>query len=126
MPTLTDDFKTKLDTLCKRIEAEHHATWSSTLIQIGQRAGLRTYEECHADAPGPRFVRIFWKGVQQNHSHLWVEIETGIIFGSSGWKKYNPVHQYGTLDTLDEWDWSGYYPKHKEGKLSLVPKHLRR
>lgn len=40
-----------------------------------------------------------------------VEIATGIIYASASWQKYNPNRSFGTLDTVDQFDWSGYEGK---------------
>jgi hypothetical protein len=37
-----------------------------------------------------------------------VEISTGNIFGIAGYGQIHRGHQYGTLDTVAAWDWSGY------------------
>lgn len=34
--------------------------------------------------------------------------ETGEIFGIKGYGVIHRGHQYGTLDTIQDWDWSGY------------------
>ena len=72
----------------------------------------------------------FWKIIRRQSSGgsvaYFVERDTGIIFGAKSYKAYNPVHQYGTLETIHEWDWSDYYAKHKQGKSSMVPKAERK
>ena len=37
-----------------------------------------------------------------------VELATGEIFGIKGYGVIHKGHRYGTLDTINEWDWSGY------------------
>jgi len=37
-----------------------------------------------------------------------VEDATGIIYGIKAYGKVHKGHVYGTLDTTDDWDWSGY------------------
>jgi hypothetical protein len=37
-----------------------------------------------------------------------VEISTSNIFGIAGYGQIHRGHQYGTLDTVAAWDWSGY------------------
>lgn len=39
-----------------------------------------------------------------------VEQSTGNIFGIKAYGQIHRGHQYGTLDTLNEWDWTQYYP----------------
>lgn len=52
--------------------------------------------------------------------------ETGAIFGAESWRKPNFKRQYGTLDTIMDWDWSGYYAASLTGVSDLVPKGQRR
>ena len=73
-----------------------------------------SHDRISSDTPGGRYVKYF------------VERNTGVIFGAKSWDAYNPVREYGTLDTIEEWDWSNYYGESKTGKDTLVPKHLRR
>ena len=37
-----------------------------------------------------------------------VEIATEKIFGIKGYGVIHRSHQYGTLDSLDSWNWNGY------------------
>lgn len=37
-----------------------------------------------------------------------VEMDTERIYGIKGYGVIHRGHQYGTLDTIDQWDWSGY------------------
>ena len=37
-----------------------------------------------------------------------VELATGNIYGIKGYGQIHKGHQYGTLDTIDEWEWGGY------------------
>jgi hypothetical protein len=37
-----------------------------------------------------------------------VENATGIIYGIKGYGKVHKGHQFGTLDTIDQWYWGGY------------------
>ena len=37
-----------------------------------------------------------------------VELDTGNIFGIKGYGVIHRGHSYGTLDTIDQYDWRGY------------------
>lgn len=37
-----------------------------------------------------------------------VEVETGTIYGIKAYGVIHSGHAYGSLDTIHEWDWSGY------------------
>lgn len=39
-----------------------------------------------------------------------VEMSTGNIFGIKGYGQIHRGHQYGTVDTINDWDFGGYYP----------------
>ena len=43
-----------------------------------------------------------------------VDLATGEIFGIKGYGVIHRGHQYGTLDTLDDYDWSGYRAVRRE------------
>ena len=40
--------------------------------------------------------------------------QQGNIYGIKAYGVVNRAHHYGTLDTLDDWDWSGYHAVRKE------------
>jgi hypothetical protein len=53
-----------------------------------------------------------------------VEMATGNIFGIKSYGQVHKGHFYGTLDTIDEYFWGDYYPRHKTnptpaGKYSI-------
>jgi len=122
-----------LDQFVERLQTErnNHPQIKDSILDVNARAnGLPGYHTIIYE-DGNRFVRIF--DLPRTHPDdkggsisYFVEKNTGIIFGAKSLKIYNPNHEYGTLLTIDEWDWSGYYAVHKEGKSSLVPKSLRR
>lgn len=123
------EFFTKLEVFIKRLEAEQNesiATRHPILNDNAVKNGRRGYNHCGFDEGGSRFVRVWSENGIQKFVKYFVEKDTGVIFGAKGWKAYNPNHQYGTLDTLDEYEWGDYYGKRKDGKPTLVPKAQRR
>jgi hypothetical protein len=42
-----------------------------------------------------------------------VENSTGNIFGIKGYGQVHKGHFYGTVDTINDYFWGGYYPIHK-------------
>ena len=121
-------FYTKLDAFVARLHEEMERRIIEkypTLHEGALQKGRRGHHDIGYDE-GKRFVRVVDRGESQTFVRYFVEKDTGTIFGASSWKKYNPNREYGTLDTIDDWDWSGYYATHKNGKSSLVPAHLRR
>lgn len=59
--------------------------------------------------PGPKYTRI---DVGMSGKYMVVN-ETGEIFGIKGYGVIHRGHAYGTLDTIDAWDWSGYVARLK-------------
>lgn len=43
-----------------------------------------------------------------------VDLNTGEIFGIKAYGVIHRGHQFGTLDTIHQWDWSGYRAEPKE------------
>ena len=43
-----------------------------------------------------------------------VELSTGNIYGIKAYGVIHRGHQYGTLDTISEWDWGGYVAHRKQ------------
>lgn len=122
------NFATKLADFIVRLEMEMNGRIAKVhpiLLNSAIAEGRRTYEEISAEK-GRRFYKVFSYNGSQRSVRYFVERSTGIIFGAASWQKFNPNHEYGTLDTIAEWDWSDYYAKHKQGNPSLVPRHLRK
>ena len=108
-------------------ETQHrmHMEGYDSLLASAEKAGRRAYYYFTCE-PGLKFVKV-WKEAQGSKSiHTFVEISTGIIYGADGWKKPNFKRAYGTLDTIKDWCWSGYYGVSKKGVDTLVPKEKRR
>jgi hypothetical protein len=65
------------------------------------------------DGNGRLYVRVIvqhiWDGKPgQRSSRYFVRVADGAIFACEGWKKPNFNRQFGTLDTIDQFDWSGF------------------
>jgi len=43
-----------------------------------------------------------------------IDKQTGDVYSIKAYGVINRAHRYGTLDTLDDWDWSGYHAVRKE------------
>ena len=121
-------FDEKLAAFCTTLEAEMNSVAPAILNASAKEKGFRGYHEIDTEGrKTARFVRVFTSHNGESRSvRYFVERETGIIFGAKGWKAYNPNRQYGTLDSVADWDWSGYYGEHKGGESSLVPAEQRR
>lgn len=60
--------------------------------------------------PGPKYIKV---DVGGSGKYMVVK-ETGEIFGIKGYGVIHRGHAYGTLDTIGEWDWSGYAARLKD------------
>lgn len=94
-----------------------------------QQARLRAlYSDWQADRedvkviPGAKYTKVDTGfdsaepgGLGQWQGRLMVEHETGNIYGIKAYGKVHKGHQYGTLETVDDWDWGEFYPKPKGG-----------
>lgn len=58
---------------------------------------------------GPKYTRVDFGG----SGKYMVVNETGEIFGIKAYGVIHRGHQYGTLATIDAWDWSGYTARRK-------------
>ena len=56
------------------------------------------HKYANVDTDGP----ITWSG------RYMVDLATNEIFGIKGYGVIHRGHRFGTLDTINEWDWSGY------------------
>lgn len=124
-------FKAKLDAFVALAEKETHermeANGFDSLLRSAKEQGRRTYYQWGYDEKGTkRFVRVWRENGTQPSVAYFVERDTGVIFGAKGWKAYNPNHEYGTLDTIDEYMWGEHYGSRKDGVATLVPKENRR
>lgn len=65
----------------------------------------RTEQACKVSVKtGGKYVKV---DVGTSGKYMVVR-ETGEIYGIKAYAVIHRGHQYGTLDTLNEWDWSGY------------------
>ena len=56
--------------------------------------------------PGRKYVNVDIG----SSGRFMVEMATGNIYGIKAYGVIHRGHQYGTLDTIQEWDWRPYYP----------------
>lgn len=90
--------------------------FAAVLLEQRRAALLRQYpdspfmaeEEAVQVKPGPTYTKVD-VGPRSNMSGKYmIENATGAIFGIKGYGKVHKGHQYGTLETVETWDWSGY------------------
>lgn len=90
----------------------------ASLLEAEQIQGLRDRNvACQANIdncktsikPGNKYTKVdIGRG-----GRFMVENSTGNIFGIKAYGQIHRGHQYGTLDTITDWNWTEYYPKRK-------------
>lgn len=58
--------------------------------------------------PGKVYTKVDVGPTHNMSGKYMIENATGTIFGIKAYGKVHKGHRYGTLDTIHEWDWSGY------------------
>jgi len=54
--------------------------------------------------PGSKYIKI---DVGRSGKYI-VEVSTGIIYGIKAYGVIHRGYRFGNLDTINDWDWSGY------------------
>lgn len=100
---LAHAFLIKLQAFCSTVQdqsnREHHNKYGP---HFTDEKVLPSLERVH------KYVRIYFDNGTQKMSRYFVEVATGDIYACEGWKKPNFNRSFGTLDTIDQFDWSGY------------------
>jgi len=92
-----------------------------SLIEADQERGLRAQgynpalhqHDCRLKK-GRKYVNI---DVGSSGKYM-VELATGNIYGIKAYGVIHRGHQYGNLDTINEWDWSGFTAFRKTSKAA--------
>jgi hypothetical protein len=95
-----------------RIQALADLVLEHTRRQLAEEASQwQADAETVSVVPGRKYTKID-RGVKSSLSgYLMVEHETGIIYGIKGYGVPDRRYRYGTLDTIDGWNWGGYGPE---------------
>ena len=68
---------------------------------------------------GRKFIRVFETlSNGQNVGRYFVDKNSQVIYGAKSWNQFNPRRQFGTLSTIDQWDFSGYTGVPKSGTVA--------
>ena len=62
----------------------------------------------HSQPVGTNDGRVYSRITIDKGARYFVRVEDGAIFASKSFKAPTLARQYGTLDTTDQFDWSGY------------------
>lgn len=100
----------KINALCKMIEEQIRARmaaegFSNILIGTHYTGSVKM---------GRKYANIDFGG----SGKYMVELATGNIYGIKAYGVIHRGHQYGTLDTVNDWDWSGYTAVRKQAKAA--------
>lgn len=95
----TPTIEQKLNRLAEMITEQQKAAWKYT----------HPFSEFASVKLGKKYAKV---DVGTSGKYM-VEMDTQRIFGIKAYGVIHRGHQYGTLDTIDDWDWSGYvaHPK---------------
>ncbi len=94
----------------------------AALLEAEQIQGLhRRQVACQSNIDNAKvkvkFGQKYIKVDVGNSGKFMVEAATGNIFGIKGYGVIHRGHWFGTLDTINEYDWSQYSPSRKDGTL---------
>jgi hypothetical protein len=64
---------------------------------------------------GRKFDKVYIKTKHQKLGRYMVDRNSWIIYGIKSWAQINERRTYGTLDTVDQYDWSHFYGVPKAG-----------
>lgn len=100
----------KIQALCNLIEAQQRAR----LVADGMSRLLEGTHYTGKVKIGRKYANIDFGG----SGKYMVELSTGNVYGIKAYGVIHRGHQYGTLDTIDAWDWSGYTAVSKQSKAA--------
>lgn len=64
---------------------------------------------------GRKFDKVYVQTKVQKLGRYMIDRNSWVIYGIKSWAQINPRRTYGTLDTIDQYEWSHYYGKPKAG-----------
>jgi len=109
---LTPQFVSQLDRFCDMVRDQTHARLKEQKLDC-EANKVKVYPEY-----GRKYIRIVFhhgNGEGQRMCRYFVSQEDGTIFACDSWKSPNLKRSYGTLDTVDQFDWGGYNGMAKPG-----------
>lgn len=64
---------------------------------------------------GRKFDKVYIQTSNQRLGRYMVDRNSWVIYGIKSWAQINERRTYGTLDLIDQYDWSAYYGVPKAG-----------
>jgi hypothetical protein len=58
---------------------------------------------------GRKFDKVYIQTSHQRLGRYMIDRNSWVIYGIKSWAQINERRTYGTLDTIDQYDWSPYY-----------------
>jgi hypothetical protein len=83
-------------------------------FQKADTAGRDTTDTVQIET-GRKFDKVYVKTEVQKLGRYMVDRNSWVIYGIKSWAQINERRTYGTLDTIDQYDWKPYYGVPKAG-----------
>jgi hypothetical protein len=77
--------------------------------------GCQDFGETVEIETGRKFDKVYVKTSVQKLGRYMVDRNSWVIYGIKSWAQINERRTYGTLDTIDQYDWSPHYGVPKAG-----------
>jgi len=77
--------------------------------------GCQDFGETVEIETGRKFDKVYVKTSVQKLGRYMVDRNSWVIYGIKSWAQINERRTYGTLDTIDQYDWSPHYGIPKAG-----------
>ena len=87
--------------------------------------GCQDFGETVEIETGRKFDKVYVKTSVQKLGRYMVDRNSWVIYGIKSWAQINERRTYGTLDTVDQYDWSSFYGVPKAG-TEAEKLHLKR
>jgi hypothetical protein len=103
------EYTQKVEKFVKTLTAEHtgeggtHVRGDTWQVETGRKFDKVYVQTFHQGKPLQKIGRYM------------VDRNSWIIYGIKSWAQINPRRTYGTLDTVSQYDWTGYVGKPKPG-----------
>ena len=97
-----------IQAFAERLENEQRARMAREYPNIDLSGAERYRAAVHV---GPKYTRVDF----DRSGKYMVVNATGEIFGIKAYGVIHRGHAYGTLDTIDAWDWGGYAATRRGG-----------
>lgn len=105
------DIKNKIVLFAALVEAEQE----QRLLADGMTVTVRDGNHKTTIHEGKKYARVDIG----NSGRYMIEMSTGNIFGTKGYGVPHKGHFYGTVDTINEYNWGAYYPVKKQAPTPM-------